>query len=58
VIRAPRSGRGERGRGLAIADDIARRHGGRLTTAPSAGGAALALELPLLESAVREEAIS
>jgi DNA-binding response OmpR family regulator len=38
--------RGRRGRGLAIAADIADRHGGRLVAAPSARGARLALELP------------
>jgi DNA-binding response OmpR family regulator len=42
----PRAGRGRRGRGLAIAADIADRHGGRLVAAPSARGARLALELP------------
>ena len=42
----PRAGRGVRGRGLAIAADIARRHGGRLASAPSDRGARLALELP------------
>jgi signal transduction histidine kinase len=38
---------GGRGRGLAIAAGIAERHGGRLTAAPSAAGAAMVLELPL-----------
>jgi signal transduction histidine kinase len=42
----PRAGRGTRGRGLAIAADIARRHGGRLASAPSERGARLALDLP------------
>jgi len=42
----PRAGRGSRGRGLAIAADIARRHGGRLASAPSERGARLALDLP------------
>lgn len=42
----PRAGRGRRGRGVAIAADIARRHGGRLASAPSAHGARLALDLP------------
>lgn len=41
-----RGGRGARGRGLAIAGQIARRHGGRLATAPSERGTRLALELP------------
>jgi signal transduction histidine kinase len=43
----PRAGRGRRGRGLAIAADIARRHGGRLASAPSERGARLALDLPV-----------
>jgi len=47
LARRPRAGRGERGRGLAIAADIAARHGGRLSAAPSPHGACLALELPL-----------
>lgn len=47
IVRGPRRGRGRRGRGLAITAGIAERHGGRLTTAPAAGGAVLALELPL-----------
>jgi signal transduction histidine kinase len=38
--------RNGRGRGLAIAAGIARRHGGRLTAAPSTAGAALVLDLP------------
>lgn len=42
----PRSGRGERGRGLAIASEIVHRHGGRLAAAPSDRGARIALELP------------
>jgi signal transduction histidine kinase len=46
LARRPRAGRGRRGRGLAIASDIAARHGGRLVSGPSAGGARLALELP------------
>lgn len=44
----PVAGRGRRGRGLAIASDIARRHGGRLASAPSQRGARLALDLPAL----------
>jgi signal transduction histidine kinase len=39
-----------RGHGLAIAADVARRHGGRLLTAPVARGACLVLELPLLDA--------
>ncbi|HEV3001949.1 MAG TPA: HAMP domain-containing sensor histidine kinase [Solirubrobacteraceae bacterium] len=46
LIRRARAGRGQRGRGLAIAADVARRHGGRLATAPSSHGARLVLELP------------
>jgi DNA-binding response OmpR family regulator len=46
LTRRPRAGRGRRGRGLAIAADIADRHGGRLVAAPSSRGARLALELP------------
>jgi signal transduction histidine kinase len=42
----PRAGRGGRGRGLAIAADVAARHGGRLLAAPAARGARLVLELP------------
>jgi signal transduction histidine kinase len=41
VLRRPRAGRGERGRGLAIAADIARRHGGRMT--PSDAGVSIVL---------------
>jgi signal transduction histidine kinase len=47
LARRPRAGRGERGRGLAIAAEIAARHGGRLSAAPAPHGACLALELPL-----------
>ncbi len=46
LARLPRAGRGARGRGLAIAADIASRHGGRLATAPAVTGARLILELP------------
>ena len=45
---AARSERDPRGRGLAIVAAIAERHGGRLVAAPSASGAALAIELPAL----------
>ena len=41
-----RGGRGNRGRGLAIASDIAERHGGSVATAPASRGARLVLELP------------
>lgn len=46
LTRRRRGGRGRRGRGLAIAEQIARSHGGRLATAPTEGGARIALELP------------
>lgn len=46
LVRRPRGGRGTRGRGLAIAADVAARHGGRLAAAPSDRGARLVLELP------------
>lgn len=46
LIRRPRAGRGERGRGLAIAAAIAESHGGRLSSAPSERGARMVLELP------------
>ncbi len=46
LARRARNGDGRRGRGLAIAADIAARHGGRLSAAPAARGARLALELP------------
>lgn len=43
----PRRGRGARGRGLAIAADVAEAHGGSLVSAPSQDGARLVLELPV-----------
>ncbi|MEA2255861.1 MAG: two-component system, OmpR family, sensor kinase [Solirubrobacteraceae bacterium] len=46
LTRRARSGRGRRGRGLAIASDIADRHGGRLVAAPAQRGTRMALELP------------
>ncbi len=48
LVGKPRGGRGHRGRGLAITSDIAVRHGGRLSAAPSGRGACLAIELPAL----------
>jgi signal transduction histidine kinase len=45
--RRPRRGRGARGRGLAIAADVAEAHGGALVSAPSRRGARLVLELPV-----------
>jgi signal transduction histidine kinase len=47
LTRRPRGGRGQRGRGLAIAADAAARYGGRLAAAPSERGARLVLELPI-----------
>ena len=46
LARRARGGRGRRGRGLAIATEIVGRHGGRIVSGPSAGGARLAIELP------------
>jgi signal transduction histidine kinase len=48
VAELTRRPRDARGRGLAIASDIAARHGGRLLAAPAGHGARLALELPAL----------
>jgi signal transduction histidine kinase len=52
LVRSARGGRGQRGRGLAIAASIAAQHRGRLTAAPCSRGARLVLELPT-ESAPR-----
>jgi signal transduction histidine kinase len=46
LARLPRGGRGARGRGLAIASDIAANQGGRLASAPTERGARLVLEVP------------
>lgn len=46
ITARARAGRGTRGRGLAIASEIATRHGGCIVTAPAAHGARLVLELP------------
>lgn len=51
LTRRARAGRGRRGRGLAIAAEIAARHGGRLVAAPAARGARIGLELPVLRRA-------
>ena len=51
LVRRPRAGRGARGRGLAIAAQVAARHGGRLSAAPAGSGARLVLELPVLSLA-------
>ncbi len=47
LTRRARAGRGRRGRGLAIAAEIAGRHGGRIIAAPAATGARVGLELPI-----------
>ena len=47
LVAAACGRRDRRGHGLALAAVIARRHGGRLVTAPSPRGARLVLELPL-----------
>ena len=48
LIARPRAGRGRRGRGLAIAADVARRHGGRLEAATDESGRShVSLTLPL-----------
>ena len=44
--RRPRRGRGARGRGLAIAAEVADAHGGSLVSAPAQSGARLVVELP------------
>jgi signal transduction histidine kinase len=51
LVAAARGRRERRGHGLALAAVIARRHGGRLVTAPSPRGARLVLELPLAGAA-------
>jgi len=51
LTRKARGGRGRRGRGLAIAAEIAERHGGRLVAAPAPRGARVGLELPSLRRA-------
>jgi signal transduction histidine kinase len=57
LARRPHRGHGLRGRGLAIATEIAARHGGRLTAAPSRRGARLVLELPaIVEGGAGEDA--
>lgn len=46
LVRRPRAGRGARGRGLAIAAQVAAVHGGRLESAPAARGARVVLDVP------------
>ncbi len=48
LVGRARAGRGRRGRGLAIASQIAARHRGRLVASPARGGTRIALELPLV----------
>lgn len=50
LTRRALSGRGTRGRGLAIAAAVAEAHGGRLAAAPTERGARLVLELPASRS--------
>jgi signal transduction histidine kinase len=47
LTRSARAGRGRRGRGLAIAAEIAGRHGGRIVAGPARRGARVGLELPV-----------
>jgi len=58
LIARPRAGLGRRGRGLAIAAEIAGRMGGELVAAPSARGARLALDLPVLTAPAAATAAS
>jgi signal transduction histidine kinase len=51
LTRRARAGRGRRGRGLAIAAEIAGRHGGRLVAATAPHGARIGLELPVVRRA-------
>jgi signal transduction histidine kinase len=48
LTRRARAGRGSRGRGLAIASQIAERHHGRLVATPAPRGTRIGLELPLV----------
>jgi signal transduction histidine kinase len=47
---------GRRGHGLAIAERVAHRHGGRLLTAPVSAGACVVLELPRADADARDPA--
>jgi signal transduction histidine kinase len=51
LTRRARGGRGRRGRGLAIATEIADRHGGRIIAAPAPRGARIGIELPVVRRA-------
>jgi signal transduction histidine kinase len=53
LARRARRGRGARGRGLAIALEIARSHGGTVAAAPVRAGARVVLELPAGAAAQR-----
>jgi signal transduction histidine kinase len=53
LVAGARWRRERRGHGLALASVIARRHGGRLVTAPSPRGARLVLELPGADAPAR-----
>lgn len=57
LARQARAGRGERGRGLAIAAAIAARHGGRLGAVASSSGVRVAIDLPAAgaEPSIRAE---
>ena len=48
LTRRARAGRGRRGRGLAIASEIAARHRGRLVASRAPQGSRIAIELPLV----------
>jgi signal transduction histidine kinase len=48
LTRRARAGRGRRGRGLAIAAQIADRHGGRIVAASAPQGARIGIELPVV----------
>ena len=48
LTRRARAGRGRRGRGLAIAAQVAERHRGRLVAEPAQRGTRVGLELPLV----------
>ncbi|MEI7625183.1 MAG: HAMP domain-containing sensor histidine kinase [Actinomycetota bacterium] len=50
LTRRPRSGRGSRGRGLAIVAEIAHRHGGQLASIPNTRGARVAIDLPTVSN--------
>jgi signal transduction histidine kinase len=53
LVAGARHRRGRRGHGLAVAAQVADRHGGRLATGPSPRGARLVLELPAAAAARR-----